>query len=170
MAESHIAGHATHSLRRRDRASDTHVERALTLHRDPELLRETLSRAKIPKGAERVAISLAVRDAPRSLGIAPGPYVVVTREGRFVTCLGEDMTPSGLFVVDRERMDVAIASVERMRERVAAAERLEADERIGQRLYRKLQVCGPSCLAKTSRPSPGSSRSWGAISSWGCST
>jgi uncharacterized protein YecA (UPF0149 family) len=66
MAERHIAGHATHFLRRLDRASDTHVERALTLYRDAELLRETLSRAEVPNGAERVAISLAERDASSS--------------------------------------------------------------------------------------------------------
>ena len=140
--ERHVAGHATHFLRRLDRASDAHIELALTLYRDAELLAETLVRAKVPPGAERVAISLADRSAPRIGNLPPGPYVVVTREGRFVTCLAADMSPGDLFVVGRERLDVAVASVERMRERLAAIDALSEKEGEAQRLYKRVQQVG----------------------------
>ena len=83
--------------------SDGHVELALALYNDLELLREVLARAGLPEGAERVAISL---DDP-----IEGPFVVVTREGRFVTCLGAGMLVSDLPIVTRERLDAAAARV-----------------------------------------------------------
>lgn len=94
--EPHIAGHATHFLRRLDRACDRQVELALVLYRDAELLREVLRRASVPDGASRVAIALE----PGELG----PYVVVTRDGAFVTCLAEGMRTTGLYVVGFEAL------------------------------------------------------------------
>jgi uncharacterized protein YchJ len=104
-------GHAAHFLRRLDRLSDPHVELALTLYNDPELLGATLARAKLPEGAARLAITL---DHPNL-----GPFVVVTREGRFVTCLGSGMHPGDLPVITREQLDAAARQVERMREAIA---------------------------------------------------
>ena len=111
-------GHDEHFLRRLDRVSDHHVELSLTLYRDEALLREVLSRAELPAGAERLAISL--NDATE------GPFVIVTRAGKFVTCLGEGMrVGNDLVVLTRPRLDAAIAKVERMRERVARVTELE---------------------------------------------
>jgi hypothetical protein len=104
-------GHAAHFLRRLDRLSDPHVELALTLYNDPELLGETLSRARLPDGAARVAIAL---DDPTL-----GPFLVVTRDGRFVTCLGRGMHTGDTPIVTREQLDAAARRVERMREAIA---------------------------------------------------
>lgn len=117
-------GHAAHFLRRLDRVSDGHVELALTLYRDHVLLREVLSRASLPDGAERLAISL---DDP-----VEGPFVVVTREGRFVTCLGAGMLVSNLPIVTRERLDAAAAKVERMREQLGRVRALRESGADGQ--------------------------------------
>jgi hypothetical protein len=113
-------GHDEHFLRRLDRVSDHHVELSLTLYRDAELLREVLSRADLPPGVERLAISL--NDATE------GPFVIVTRSGHFVTCLGEGMrVGSDMVVLTRPRLDAAISKVERMRERIARVVMLERE-------------------------------------------
>jgi hypothetical protein len=104
------AGHAAHFLRRLDRVDDRQVELALALYNDPELVRATLARASLPEHAERVAISL---DDPQE-----GPFVVVTREGRFVTCLGAGMRQRHP-VLTRVQLEAAARQVERMRERLA---------------------------------------------------
>jgi len=130
-------GHDEHFLRRLDRVSDHHVEISLTLYRDEALLREVLSRAELPPGAERLAISL---NDPNE-----GPFVIVTRTGRFVTCLAEGMKiGSDLVVLTRPRLDAAIARVERMRERIARVTTLQREGKDGtaQRLLRKLADSG----------------------------
>ncbi len=75
--------HAEHFLSRIDRLGAQHAELALGLYRDHELVRYILGHQALSDHVERVAISLADGDR--------GPYVIVTREGRFVTCLGEGM-------------------------------------------------------------------------------
>lgn len=113
-------GHAEHFLRRLDRLSDPHVELALTLYNDPELLGATLARAKVPEGAARVAITL---DHP-----ALGPFLVVTREGRFVTCLGRGMHTGDLPIITREQLDAAARQVERMREAIAQSRFFDSNQ------------------------------------------
>jgi hypothetical protein len=129
-------GHADHFLRRLDRVSDAHVELALTLYRDEELLREVLSRADLPDGVDRLAVSL---DDP-----IEGPFVILTRGGHFVTCLGRGMRVGAqdLVVLSRERLDTAAAKVERMRERLAEVAALEAagGEGVAARAFRRMQV------------------------------
>lgn len=100
------AGHAAHFLRRLDRVDDAQVELALGLYNKPELVRAILLMAKLPDGAERVAISL---DDPHE-----GPFLVVTREGRFVTCLGAGMRPHHP-VITRAELDRTARYVDRMR-------------------------------------------------------
>lgn len=94
-----IMGHAHHFLSRLDRVSLPHLERALELYRDERLMRFVLHESKLPDGAERVAISL---DDP-----VRGPFVVVTREGQFVTCLGEGMTTGGLPIIKSTELEGA---------------------------------------------------------------
>ena len=129
-------GHAAHFLRRLDRVSDAQVELALTLYRDEALLAEVLRGASLAEGAERVAISL---DDP--IG---GPFVVVTRGGRFVTCLGAGMRPTGLPVLTRERLDVAAGRVQRMRDELARVRRLRESGADGQAslAFRRMQQQG----------------------------
>jgi hypothetical protein len=131
--------HDEHFLRRLDRVSDAHVERALTLYRDQELLREVLSRADLAPSVERLAISL---DHP-----IDGPFVIVTRAGRFVTCLGAGMRVGrepAVAILTRERLDAAASKVERMRESLAEAEQLARDggHGIASRAFRRMQTDG----------------------------
>jgi hypothetical protein len=96
-----------------------------------------LSRADLPPGAERLAISLN--------HATEGPFVIVTRTGKFVTCLGEGMrVGNDLVVLTRPRLDAAISKVERMRERIAKVTALEREGKDGtaQRLFKKLGTDG----------------------------
>jgi len=94
--------HQHHFLSRLDRLTPPQVETALALYRDPALVKWVLANVKLPDGAPRVAISL---DDP-----ARGPFLVVTREGIFVTALGRDMSPGDLPVVTRGQLDAQLAA------------------------------------------------------------
>jgi len=84
-------GHAIHFLERQIRASEESYSLSIELYHRPNILRWVLSRVRIPDECERVAISLDSEDK--------GPFLVATREGAFVTCLGRDMTTTGLHLV-----------------------------------------------------------------------
>jgi hypothetical protein len=107
--------HAHHFLSRLDRVSRPHVELALSIYRDDELLRFVLDHARLPERASRVAISL---DHPEQ-----GPFIVVTRSGRFVTCLGEGMDLGTTPVVARGQLDALAARLTDRRERMEARQR-----------------------------------------------
>jgi hypothetical protein len=100
-------GHAHHFLSRLDRVSLPHAELALGLYNDAALLRYILFAAHVPERAERVAISL---DHPER-----GPFIVVTREGRFVTCLGEGMSVHDLPVISRAQLDAMAGRIGALR-------------------------------------------------------
>jgi hypothetical protein len=104
-------GHAVHFLRRIERLSPAQADLALTLYREPELVAHVLGRVRLPDGAERVA--LALEDAPG------GPHVIVTRDGRFVTCLAAGMTVTDCPVVSRPQIDHASEKIEAMRATLA---------------------------------------------------
>ncbi|HVK66423.1 MAG TPA: SEC-C domain-containing protein [Polyangium sp.] len=109
-------GHAHHFLSRLDRVSLPHVELALSLYRDEGLLRYIFDRARLPENAERVALSL---DHPEE-----GPFLIVTRDGKFVTCLGAGMKVTNLPVLTRGQIDAIAAKVGELRERMEAAKAL----------------------------------------------
>jgi hypothetical protein len=111
-----VTGHQDHFLSRLDRVSQPSVELSLSLYNDPELLRHILGGVRLPDGAERVAISLDDPDL--------GPFLVVTRAGRFVTCLAAGMRPYGLPVISRKQLDAITARVEDFRAREEAREKL----------------------------------------------
>ena len=104
-------GHQDHFLSRLDRLAVPEVELALGLYRDHELVRFLLAALRLPEGAERVALSL---DDPKA-----GPFVIVTREGRFVTCLGRGMKPGHCPIVTRAQLDALSARHERFAEALA---------------------------------------------------
>lgn len=112
-------GHDIHFLTRLERIQEREVELALTLYNHPDLLRATLDRAKLPDNVWRVAISL---DHPTE-----GPFVVVTRDGHFVTCLARGMVPTGRHVITRAQLDAAAREVQRMREKLAQLEYFDAN-------------------------------------------
>ncbi|MFT3771083.1 MAG: SEC-C metal-binding domain-containing protein [Minicystis sp.] len=103
------AGHAHHFLSRLDRVARAHVDFALMLYRDEDLVHFILDRAALPEGVERVALSL--EDAKR------GPFLILTRGGRFVTCLGAGMKPADRMIVTRAQLDGHIARAREMRAR-----------------------------------------------------
>ncbi|MBK9262522.1 MAG: SEC-C domain-containing protein [Polyangiaceae bacterium] len=108
--------HADHFLSRLDRVSLPHVELALSLYRDDELLRYILQSVRLPEQAERVAIAL--KDG------ADAPYIIVTRDGKFVTCLGEGMSPGELPVISRGQVDGITNRVEAHRDRLAERQKM----------------------------------------------
>lgn len=108
--------HADHFLSRLDRVSLPHVELALSLYRDDALLQHILKSVKLPDSAERVAIALADGQ--------DGPFIIVTRNGKFVTCLGEGMSTGALPIVSRGQLDGITNRVEVYRNRVAARDKL----------------------------------------------
>jgi len=105
--------HATHFLERLDRVPRSLTDFALGLYRDEARVKWILHYAHLPKEEERVALALA--DG------GDGPYIVVTREGRFVTALGPGMKPSNLTVLSRAQVDVFSARVEDARKRFELA-------------------------------------------------
>ncbi|AKT43659.1 YecA family protein [Chondromyces crocatus] len=110
------AGHQAHFLTRLDRLSLPQVELALQLYRDPEVVRALLDHLTLPD-AIRVALSL---DDPTA-----GPFLLVTRDGRFVTCLAQGMHPGRCPVVTRVQLDAAIARHGILQQRLDEYRRLE---------------------------------------------
>lgn len=75
---------------------------------------------RLPESAPRIAISL---DDPEK-----GPFLVVSREGRFITCLGAGMRAAGLPVVSRGQLDGITSKLASYRARVAEREKLLGEE------------------------------------------
>jgi hypothetical protein len=115
-----MTGHAHHFLSRLDRLARPHVELALSLYNDVELLRFVLHEVGVPEGVARVAVCLGPPEV--------GPHLVVTREGRFVTALGEGMRPFDVTVVSREALEHLGRRVNTLRERLRASESLTLGE------------------------------------------
>ncbi len=126
-------GHAHHFLSRLDRVSQDHVELALSLYNDPDLLRAVMAESRAPESAERIAISLSHP--------VEGPFLVVTREGRFVTCLGDGMRQKWP-VVTRHELDAAIDRIATLRERREMSARLCPDERASAKLVKRIGTAG----------------------------
>jgi hypothetical protein len=129
-------GHAHHFLSRLDRLTRPHVELALALYRDDERLRYVLEHARVPADAERVAVSLD--DATE------GPFVLVTRTGRFVTCLGRGMRADNLPVVTRAELEAISAKHALQKGREAARDRLIEPDGGAAFLLGRLLDAGPN--------------------------
>jgi hypothetical protein len=126
-------GHDEHFLERLDRVDQKHVELALGLYRDHELVRHIVSDVRLPDGAERVAIAL--EDG------GEGPHLVVARDGGFVTCLGRGMSTGILPIVSRAHLDGLVTRVERVREGMALAKKRGFD---ATRLLARIESAGPA--------------------------
>lgn len=122
--------HAEHFLSRLVRLADDEIKLALALYHDSGWVREILQSGGLPDATPRVALSLS---DPRE-----GPFVVVTRDGHFVTCLARGMRPGQLPVVARERLIVSGAKVGRERERAQLQQRLEGGDTRLRTLLRRL--------------------------------
>lgn len=109
-------GHDVHFLERLERLSTPETELALSLYQDPVLIRALLEQLRLPESAARVALSLG--DGER------GPFVVVARDGHFVTCLAEGMSPGEHPVIRRGQLDGIVRRVTVVRDRFDAVRKL----------------------------------------------
>ncbi len=112
-------GHADHFLSRLDRISAAETELALSLYRDPALLRQIIEIVRPDPSRERVAIPLGGDD---------GPFVIVTRDARFVTCLGRGMQTYDAAVVPRADLDRCASILVGLRRVIADAHRVTSEE------------------------------------------
>jgi hypothetical protein len=127
-------GHDIHFLERLQEVDTPHVDTAMALYKDPALLRAVLGHLELPDEAERVALSLA--------DPVLGPFLIVQRNGHFVTCLREGMVATDLLIVPRGRLDAIVGKVESLRERWAAAMALTGGENVSRTLMRRLASAG----------------------------
>lgn len=104
------------------------------LYRDPELVKSLLDGARLPEAAERVALSLD-HDVE-------GPFIVLTREGRFVTCLGAGMRVHDLPIVTRAKLDATSARAQRLKDELARIRQVTDDgSQFAQGLERAIWSC-----------------------------
>ncbi len=124
--------HDEHFLRRLDRLSPAQVDLALALYRDHELVKVLLNGLRIGDTVQRVAIS--IKDPVR------GPFMVVSRDGHFVTCLGDGMRVGNMPVVTQEQFQRVSRSVQRTRDMMA--EIAQHPRREVERVLTRLLRCG----------------------------
>jgi hypothetical protein len=125
--------HDQHFLERLERVTWSETDVALRLYREPTLVRALLGDTSLPEGAERIALALAPGAAP--------PHVLVTRQGRFVTCLGSGMSIGNLPVLAWERVEIHLQRAAREASRFERA--LTAlHEQDARRLARKITHSG----------------------------
>jgi hypothetical protein len=91
------------------------MDYALGLYRDHEAVKYILEHVHLPGDASRVALAI---DDPHQ-----GPFVIVTREGQFVTCLGVGMSPGTWPVVPRGQIDGLLLKLKDKRARREVAVR-----------------------------------------------
>ncbi len=127
-------GHAIHFLKRLDRASGTQEELALQLYNDPEVLRFVLHSIAIPEEFDRVAVSLHEADK--------GPYLVASRKGRFVTCLGEGMKIGDLYLINHSRLLNHMEKNEEYRRRRKLATSLVGEKHQLKKLFMRIASKG----------------------------
>ena len=102
--------HDIHFLERLPRAGYAETEMALSLYRDPGLVKVLLERALAPD-ADRVAIALGPGTEPA--------WLIVARDGGFVTCLGSGMEPGDLPRVSHAQVKGLATRFEELRARLA---------------------------------------------------
>lgn len=102
--------HDIHFLERLPRANFAETEMALSLYRDAALVRALLDRAAAPE-ADRIAIALGP-------GLEPS-WLIVARDGGFVTCLGSGMDPGSLPRLTHDTVKGVAARFDELRARFA---------------------------------------------------
>ena len=120
-------GHAIHFLQRLERVDYKQADLALRLYRKQDLLKLLLHFLDVPEQHERFAISLDEDEK--------GPYLVLTREGEFVTCLGKGMSVDKLFVVPHGRFSAHLKKAEDF-----FKDREQAKEVVGESLEHLLEL------------------------------
>lgn len=109
-------GHDTHFLSRLQRLDDHRMlDLALGLYRDPRAVRVVLDWSSFDGESDRVALAL-------DHGPKPAHIILARPSGRFVTCLAPGMAVSGIPVMPRSEVDVALelaAGLDRADARIA---------------------------------------------------
>ncbi|HEX2571317.1 MAG TPA: SEC-C metal-binding domain-containing protein [Polyangia bacterium] len=106
-------GHDRHFLERLERVHWRETDVALRLYHEPALVRMLLDDPSVSERAERLAIAIAPGQTP--------PHVLVTRGGRFITCLGAGMDIGNLPVLTWERVESHLQRVDRSVSRLERA-------------------------------------------------
>lgn len=126
--------HAEHFLQRLERIEVAgEVDFALALYRDKALISYILGKARLPEGTNRVALSLS--EGSR------GPFIIVERDGEFVTCLGEGMQHD-LPMIKRGQLDHIVSEAEHWRQQHKNAEALVAKDGGVRRIAEHLLTAG----------------------------
>lgn len=112
--------HFLSRLSRLERLAPPETELALSLYRDVPLLRAILAEARLPDGTGRIAIAMA--DG------GEGPFLVVERDGAFVTCLAQGMRTE-LPVLSLARLEGIATRMQALRERIEVSRRLTGKDR-----------------------------------------
>lgn len=112
---------------------------ALGLYRDHELVRECLQRSSAPEDAPRVAFSL---DDP-----VEGPFVIVARDGAFVTCLGRGMRAKHP-VIPREELEMIATHIDGLREALSILKQDSTQETLLMRVMTRGELLFAEDLAE----------------------
>jgi hypothetical protein len=152
--------HDEHFLQRLDRVDREHVDLALGLYRDHELVRFILSHARLAEGAERVAIALEQG--------SDSPHLVVAKTGAFVTCLGPGMNTGALPIVTRAHLDALASKWQHIREGLELAKKRGVNEA---RLLDRIESAGAAVsredfVAASAMLGPAVPLLFGVFSSW----
>ena len=134
-------GHSHHFLSRLDRVNLQETELALSFYRDPALLEAVINRSKLPERAERVAVSLSEGNS--------GPYVIVTRDAKFVTCLASGMDPGDLPVIPRAQLDAIATHVVELRQKLRLCADLAQEKTQFFGLLEELHTAGDGVTRET---------------------
>jgi len=125
-------GHDLHFLQRLERVDEGQVDLAMSLYNDSEGMRWILDRAGV-EGDGRLAVSLG--------DVREGPFVLVERNGRFVTCLARGMRPD-VPVVNRAKLDSLLSRLAEHRRREGFADRYEGAAGGHYRLFKRALEAG----------------------------
>jgi hypothetical protein len=106
-------GHDRHFLSRLERVTWREADLALRLYHEPALVRALLADSSVPAAAERIALAIAPGQNP--------PHVLVTRQGRFITCLGPRMRIGELPVLSWDRLQIHVERADRDASRLELA-------------------------------------------------
>ena len=96
--------HAAHFLTRLERLAAPEVDLALSLYRDPRIVKDLISSLTGPNPSDRVALAMTED--------AKGPWIIVAADGGFVTCLARGMHLGPMPIISRADVDDALRAKE----------------------------------------------------------
>ncbi|MFU8804513.1 MAG: YecA family protein [Bradymonadaceae bacterium] len=128
-----VMGHAAHFLTRLQRVSVDQCDFALQLYREPAFVGLLLAGLEDELESKRAAISLSPDDE--------GPFVIVEKNGDFVTCLKKGMVPYDVHLLSYDFLTARRGMLERVRQGNASFKAL-AEANVATSLVARLKVAG----------------------------